>query len=409
MHIAFLCDNTTKYLDANLTICRNLAKEFCARGHQVSILGNCEDPEDPLEECIDGITYYRFYYPINRITHEILSIYRADHSLPHLAGNLLRHPATACVDVVRALTGYNPIERKYIALLNAVHRKKTIDMAIASGGAFYPIHALAKCKIDCLRVGYMMDPYWKNHGNGGIYAKKEELFAWKNLDRMVIPTLLEQDYTDPEFVPYRYKLTAAEFPGIVRYEECESSVKFPAGKTNLLFAGNFYDKIRRPEYLLDLVDKMPDNVCLNILGELYCSVDADLAAHMERLKSSGKLKLYGSVPAEQARAAMHGADILINLGNAIDNQLPSKIFEYFSTGKPVVHIQKIPDCPCLPYMERYQNALILSEADPAPVSAEKLSVFCAAEKNTLPFETVQARFADCTIGYVADLFLKTTP
>lgn len=406
MHIAFLCDNTTRYLDANLTICRNLAKEFCARGHHVSILGNCEDPADPLEECVDGVTYYRFYYPINRITHQILSAYREDHSLLHLAGSLLRHPVTACVDVVRAATGYNPIENQYLALLKAVHRKQPIDMAIASGGAFYPIHALAKCRMDFLRVGYMMDPYWKNHINGGIHAKKEELFAWKRLDKMVIPTLLEQDYTDPEFAPYRHKLCAAEFPGIVQYETCPSAVEFPGEKTNLLFAGNFYDKIRRPEYLLSLMDSMPENVCLHILGELYCSVGPELAAHMEQLTACGRLKLHGSVSAEQARAAMHKADVLINLGNAIDNQLPSKIFEYFSTGKPVIHIQKIPECPCLPYMERYGNALVLSEAEPISANAEKAAAFCMEGTHCLEFDTVSARFRDCTIPYVADLFLS---
>ena len=155
-----------------------------------------------------------------------------------------------------------------------------------------------------------------------------------------------------------------------------------------------------------LMDSMPENVCLHILGELYCSVGPELAAHMEQLTACGRLKLHGSVSAEQARAAMQKADVLINLGNAIDNQLPSKIFEYFSTGKPVIHIQKIPECPCLPYMERYGNALVLSEAEPVSANAEKAAAFCMEGTHCLEFDTVSARFRDCTIPYVADLFLS---
>lgn len=406
MHIVFLCDDTTKSSDANLGICHNLAKEFLTRGYQVSILGNCEHPGDLREETVDGISYYRFYYPINRVTHQILNHYHESHSLPGLALDLLRHPAVACVDVTRALTGYNPIERKYVQLLNAVHRKTPVDVAIASSGSFYTIHALAKAGTGCIRIGYMLDPYWKNHTTGGKRAKKEELYAWERLDRMVIPKLLEADYADPAFALWRHKLVTAEFPGIMDQIPAETAISFDKDKVNLLFAGNFYEKIRGPEYLFSLMDAMPEHVCLNILGGVYGSFAPEVLAHMDKLVAKGKLKMLGTVPAAQARAAMRQADFLVNLGNAIENQLPSKIFEYFSTGKPVIHIQKIPSCPCLPYLERYQNGLVLSEAETVSQNAEKTMAFCAAGTKTLPCETVRSRFAECTIPYVADLILN---
>lgn len=403
MHIAFLCDETTKYSDANLEICTRLAREFQSRGCRVSILGNCENADAPLRETRDGIDFYRFYYPINRITHQILNEYNRDHSLGHLALSLLRHPVTACVDVIRAATGYNPIDGKYVALLNRVHRERKVDMVIGCGGSFYPIHALAKSKIKCLRVGYMLDPYWKNHAVGGARAKKEELFAWNALDHMVIPTLLAADYEDPAFDTCRHKAVAAEFPGI-QQDMQEGTASFQEGKINLLFAGNFYEQIRSPQYLLDLMDNLPEGVCLNVMGGIYGSFGAEITDHMQRLSERGKLRLHGTVSAAQARAAMNQADVLINIGNKVDNQLPSKIFEYFSTGKPVIHIQKIPDCPCIPYMERYGNALILPETEPAEDCAKKAAAFLAAGRAALPFGQVKSRFEDCTIAHVADLF-----
>jgi len=406
MHIAFLCDDTTKYCDANLELCVNLAKEFHARGHQVSVLGNCENPTDPLEEERDGIRYFRFYYPINRITHQILNEYGRSHSVLRLFTDLLKHPVTALVDVIRAGTGYNPIEKRYAALLKKTNEWCPVDLAIACGGSFYTIHALAKCAVADVRVGYMLDPYWKNCVTGGRRAKKEELFAWRRLDRMVIPKLLEPDYADPAFAPYRRKGIAAEFPGIQCHKEAESGICFEKGKINLLFAGNFYEKIRSPEYLLDLMDAVPDTLCLHVLGGLYGSFNENILTHLQRLQESGRLKLHGSVPAVQARAAMDQADVLVNIGNTVENQLPSKIFEYFSTGKPVIHIQKIQNCPCVPYMERYQNMLILPETDTVDRNAARLAEFCTGERTAIPFAVIKERFDSCTIPFVADLLLS---
>ena len=58
----------------------------------------------------------------------------------------------------------------------------------------------------------------------------------------------------------------------------------------------------------------------------------------------------GPVPAETARTMQTQADVLLNLGNAVDNQLPSKLFDYFAAGKPVLHLCVIENDPALPYL-----------------------------------------------------------
>ena len=56
------------------------------------------------------------------------------------------------------------------------------------------------------------------------------------------------------------------------------------------------------------------------------------------------------MPAETARTMQAQADVLLNLGNAVDNQLPSKLFDYFAAGKPVLHLCVIENDPALPYL-----------------------------------------------------------
>ena len=56
-------------------------------------------------------------------------------------------------------------------------------------------------------------------------------------------------------------------------------------------------------------------------------------------------------------------DVLVNIGNLIINQIPSKIFEYISTGKPIINIYKTLKCPTLKYTKKYPLCLNIYEED----------------------------------------------
>ena len=67
----------------------------------------------------------------------------------------------------------------------------------------------------------------------------------------------------------------------------------------------------------------------------------------------------GLLPPDEAAALENRADVLVSLGNTYDNQMPSKLFGYFATGKPVLHLAVSENDPTLPYLARYPLALVL--------------------------------------------------
>ena len=100
--------------------------------------------------------------------------------------------------------------------------------------------------------------------------------------------------------------------------------------------------------------------------------------------------------------------MLVSLGNACDNQLPSKLFGYFGTGKPVLHLAVSKADPALPYLARYPLALVLHAEDGAPpVAASALGRWlhevCGRR---LPFAEVAALYPEFTPEYVANEFLR---
>lgn len=404
MNIIFVCDNTAKTVDANLHICQRLAHWMQQQGHTAVMLGNCEQRTDARQCEVDGIPYVRFYYPINRITHSILQQYQATGSKAGLVLSLCRHPLTALVGAVRWLCGFNPIENKYRAAIQKLAAAVHADAVIAEAGSFYTVHALAGTQLPCRKIGYMLDPYWKNHITGGQRAKKEELFAWAHLDAMAVPPLLASDYNAPEFCRYKSKMLVTEFPGIAQCTQAAGGE--PDGKIHLLFAGNFYADIRSPQRLYALLQIMDARVVLHVVGSRYGQEQPQTMALEARLAAEGKLCLHGSLTHAQALAAMQRADILINIGNTVENQLPSKIFEYFSAGKPVVHLRKIKKDPCLPYLQQYPCALVLDEQADLAQNEKAFAAFCAQYAGTaVPFDTVQSIFKECTAAYVGQQLL----
>lgn len=113
----------------------------------------------------------------------------------------------------------------------------------------------------------------------------------------------------------------------------------------------------------------------------------------------------GPVPAETARTMQAQADVLLNLGNAVDNQLPSKLFDYFAAGKPVLHLCVIENDPALPYLARYPLALVLhqGQADAADILHHWLGEVCGKQ---LPFGEVCGLFPELVPQAVAAEFVR---
>ena len=50
---------------------------------------------------------------------------------------------------------------------------------------------------------------------------------------------------------------------------------------------------------------------------------------------------------------------LLSIGNKNPSQLPSKVIEYISTGKPVIHFAEIENDPVIEISKRYSNLIVI--------------------------------------------------
>ena len=154
--------------------------------------------------------------------------------------------------------------------------------------------------------------------------------------------------------------------------------------------------------MLELFTKLPENYVLHLYGG---GSEQIVANYHDKLGS--RLIRHGWVSSAKSAAAKKEADILVNLNNSIKNMLPSKLVEYINTGKPILNICQLANCPSLPYMDKYPMALSITPDQDIDDMARRLIAFAELNRGkTLPHDTVENLFENCISDYVADMMLR---
>ena len=102
---------------------------------------------------------------------------------------------------------------------------------------------------------------------------------------------------------------------------------------NCVYAGSFYCDIRNPESMLKWFSCMED---ASIKLHLFSRGCEDLVK--QYAKHTSAIVVHPQVAASEMAHVYGEADVLISVGNATPEFLPSKTFEYISSCKPIVNI-----------------------------------------------------------------------
>lgn len=125
------------------------------------------------------------------------------------------------------------------------------------------------------------------------------------------------------------------------------------------FIGTLHPKIRTPEWVLALFRELwksdeGERLELHFFGPAnHCEPFFDEFRDLQ----NRQLFLHGPVPHATARRVMSETDVLLNIGNATTYQLPSKIVEYASTGKPILNVTTVDGDSSAACLQDYAQAV----------------------------------------------------
>ena len=244
------------------------------------------------------------------------------------------------------------------------------DVVICSIGAQHNICVGSRIKDNYPDIKYV--PYFLDSIMGGaklrimpqklhnMKALRYEEMYLKNADSIVMMKYVESKYRSLPHIPsYFSKIKFLDLP--LYNPENTSFVAehkhFSPDTINMFFAGSMPKNIRDPRFVISVFQrvKRPD-LNLYIAGTSYYQDELDDLA-----KNDARVHLLGVIPHEKVLEMMNEANILLSIGNNLDCMIPCKIFEYMSTGKPILATYKRDTDPSIGYFTFYKNSLLLNE------------------------------------------------
>lgn len=396
MRILFVLDSVEAPAAANPRLGRRLAEALALQGHTVELLELWDGTHAPpaVPGCVTHALPFGDEAAMNRALENGAA---GGTPVPLRLLRLAAHPA-AVGAAVRQFALHAP--RRVTATrktMEALHKAHPYDAVCAVAAPYRAAFALEGAALPGARkLLWQMDPYAANesyHAPGGYDRERALLNA---MDHTYITAQAAPDFSkDGPLGICKDRVSELGFPSLVPVAREDPDPNLCA------FCGTLYPGLRTPDALLKLFPQLDARLTLVMAGGGWEAFGPQRAEAQAAL--GDRLQILGPVPHEQAAALERRAGVLISIGNTAANQLPSKLFEVFAAGKPVLHLAAGPKDAALPYLARWPLAFVWKTESDTPALRRWLAENAG---RTLPFEKAAACFPEFTLGCVARQFLQ---
>ena len=277
-------------------------------------------------------------------------------------------------------------------------------------------HILKRKKPSLKYIVYFLDSL-----SGGIFpkltsqewvakqGKKWERMLLKNADGIYIMKAHQKHHQEHSCdEPYYSRIRVLDIP-LLKMENIKQQADIgclPKDKINLVYLGSLKKNLKNPEpFLKAFLAANLQNVAISFIGDANDCEDLLCQAQKAAPK---QIHIIKSVPHSEVEKILAQADALLNIGSANTCQIPCKIFEYMSTGKPIITTYKTPNEPSLPYLREYAGALLLDESVSSVENAQKLKEFTSSLPKQIETDALKEKYYLCTPSAFCDALQEDT-
>ncbi len=362
-----------------------IAQEWAANGHEVDVIaaaGCCA----PAEEVLSGVHVYRpGSSQLDRLRTSLLRA-RCDSSSK-------RGPPTEAVP--RSSSRKSLLKRLYDSTWKQVWwpdraclwyfsaRRLAARLARQRG---YDVVLTSSHPFTCHLVGKTLKKRWTHTrwivdiGDPFCFAREmplnnfliyrplnwvAERSVFGSADCVVVTNSRTRDRYEEAFGDHAHGKIRVIGPAIPESVLSEEGEREPFGlssdRINIVFAGNLLNPVRRPLLFMQWISRVAQQWNRNELCPLAFHLIGDNAEELRPIAAAqgiqAVVECHGRTERARALVALGEAQVLLNCGNVTDYQLPSKVYEYMATGKPIINVVFNPLDPSVTALQGYSPVL----------------------------------------------------
>ena len=296
-----------------------------------------------------------------------------------------------CIEKIIDRNGYHDYSHVFLLqrLIEGICNNEEYDIVFVSNEPYFAALSVSRSKIAAEKILYYIDPFaemvpilcetvpqFRHRTHKEILERVNKIITTPRIyDRMV----------GAPYGKYLSKTFANEFPLFGELVRCKdvSSICFDSNKINLLYCG----WLRNASLLQNVIIRLDERFTVTIIGNGN--------EELQGVRSKAEIRLIQAVSREVAVNAILDADILLSIGNVYPVHIPSKTFDYISSGKPVIHFYSIEDCPARAIYDRYPLSLMLPNDSIEEEATRLITSFSLAMKDkTIPFPKIKELYPE---------------
>lgn len=171
-----------------------------------------------------------------------------------------------------------------------------------------------------------------------------------------------------------------------------------------VYMGSLLKKERNPEIALQTLSKLSE-IMDGMHVDIYHMGDCNDIVDKYARQRTGIIRNHGSVANSVAEKAMLESDVLILIGNNHPVQIPSKLYEYVSTGKAIMFFQKDASDPVLNVLRLYGKVFVIDESKSESIDYDSLCSFI--ERRNEKANEISNFYEENTPSFIANVIEKS--
>src|SRR5699024_10828574 len=204
-----------------------------------------------------------------------------------------------------------------------------------------------------------------------------------------------------KYNPYRDKMECVDIPLLTKDNGSSKKMENKDNYINIVYSDSLNSFSRNTEYACEIFKEISNE---NYQVDFYSQGDCEQMLNEYQEKTDGLISRNGYIPHEKMLGKINSASFLLNIGNKNSDMIPSKIFEYMSTGKPIIHFYDNENDSSLPYLKQYSLALLVKQnPEILDFNISKVADFIATNTGkSLSFTDVEKNFKENTPEYTVN-------